>query len=631
MTEQVLLGDEAVGLGALHAGVSFAYGYPGTPSTEIIEYMQDVLEKGTAGLFSGTGEAGLASGADSAAAATSPATPEAAAEAESGATAGAETDVEPDPKALWCSNEKTALESAVGVSALGRRVLVTMKHVGLNVAADPFMNSVLMKIKGGLVIAVADDPGMHSSQNEQDSRWFADFAKVPCLEPADQQEAYLMCRYAFDLSEELHLPVLLKLVTRLSHSRAVVRPEAPRNRNRMEKFTGKTDFMVLPGVSRKNYAEHLKLMDYLGRISDESEFNPLCLGGSERPVDLKAERLSCGEETSKNSVAEAYRAGVAGDRAAPFAVITSGLGRGYYLENLPDLDVTPDHLHVGFYPLPVDKIRRLAGRARRVICIEEGYPYVERLLKGLMPMELQVSGKLDGTVIPSGELNPDNVRVALGLEPLKMHDGAPGALGPGAAGGVSFDLPGRPPQLCQGCPHIDTYRALNEVMEGYEEKLVTSDIGCYTLGFLSPYEAIETSLCMGASIPMARGAAEAGLFPVVATIGDSTFMHSGLTGLADLVGSKLPVTLFILDNHTTAMTGGQDTICSSDRIKEAVLGLGVEPEHCVEFTPLPKHHDENVEVIRREVEYRGVSVIIPRRECVQTLKRSYAKAREEKR
>jgi indolepyruvate ferredoxin oxidoreductase, alpha subunit len=537
--EYVLLGAEAVGMAALHAGVSFAYGYPGTPSTEIIEYMQQVLDTGRVELY--------------------PDSPE------------------PMPRAVWCSNEKTAYEAAVGVSASGRRALVTMKHVGLNVAADPFMNSVLMNIQGGLVLAVADDPGMHSSQNEQDSRWYADYAKIPCLEPRCQQEAYEMTRLAFDLSEQWHVPVMLKLVTRLSHSRAVVKPTSPRARNPLKKFTGKNDFMVLPSISRTAYAEHLKLMETIESYTEQSEFNVLTVGSPQEK---------------------------------PFAVITTGLGGNYYEENSGDLDVTPDHLHIGMYPLPVEKIRSLAKHNTRIICIEEGYPYVERFLAGLLPREQVVSGKLDGTVVPSGELDPDSVRDALGLPPLK-----------GPARTLSIPLPGRPPQLCQGCPHGDTFNALNDALIEFPRSLVTGDIGCYTLGYYSPYETIETTLCMGASITMARGAADAGLDPVVAVLGDSTFMHSGLTGLVDLVSSAVPVTVFILDNSTTAMTGGQNTIVSSDGLKKAVLGLGVEEAHCLEIIPLQKHRAEHAALIKRELSYRGVSVIIAKRECIQTLKK----------
>jgi len=549
----MLLGAEAVGLGALHAGTSFAYGYPGTPSTEIIEYMQGIIAGGASGLADEPGA--------------------------------------PMPRASWCSNEKTAYEAAVGASAVNRRVLVTMKHVGLNVAADPFMNSVLARIQGGLVLAVADDPGMHSSQNEQDSRWFADFARIQCLEPRSQQEAYDMTRLAFDLSELHRVPVMLRLVTRLAHSRATVHPAPARPRNTLRKFADRGDFMVLPAIARKNWKAHLGLYATFEAESDASDYNPLMLAGKGSSLEER--------------------------RARPFAIITSGLGRNYYEENLADLGFAPDHLHLGLYPLPVEKIRALAAGASRIICIEEGYPYAERLLRGLIPGDLTVSGKLDGTVEAAGELTPDNVREALGLAPLPRADAA-----------TAFALPGRPPQLCRGCPHGDTFNALNDALSAYPESLVTSDIGCYSIGYLPPYEAIETSLCMGASIPMARGAADSGYKPVVAVLGDGTFMHSGLTGLADAISARAPVTVIILDNLTTGMTGGQDTVLDSSTLGTLVLGLGVDPEHCVEIVPLPKNREENTMKIRRELDYEGVSVILARRECIQTIARKNRAAKE---
>lgn len=572
MSELVLLGDEAVGLGALHAGASFAYGYPGTPSTEIIEYMQSVIAGHPEFLFQGSKE--------------------------------------PAPRAIWCSNEKTAYEAAVGASLANRRSIVTMKHVGLNVAMDPYMNSVLMNIQGGLVVAVGDDPGMHSSQNEQDSRWLADFAKIPCLEPRNQQEAYEMARYAFELSERYHVPVLIKLVTRLCHSRAVVSPAAPADRRPMRKFGAKDDFMVLPAISRRHYAAHLKTYEELHRLSDASAYNPLAFAGAAGSSGGPASAAAIGATAAQSAAVAAAR------KAKPFAVITTGLGGNYYDENAADLAFSPDRLHIGMYPLPYGRIRELAASASRVICIEEGYPYVERLLKGVMPQALIVSGKLDGTLPPAGELNPDIVRAALGL--------------PAAAAGptASIPLPERPPQLCQGCPHADTMIALKEALAGYPESLVNSDIGCYSLGYLPPYEVAETALCMGASVTMSRGAADSGLTPSVALLGDSTFMHSGLTGLVDAASGKVDMTVIIMDNLTTGMTGGQETIVDSAGIKRAALGCGVDPEHCVEIVPLAKNRELNVSIIKKELEYKGTSVIIARRECIQTLKRKNSKARE---
>jgi indolepyruvate ferredoxin oxidoreductase alpha subunit len=531
MRDLVLLGDEALAMGAMHAGLSAAYGYPGTPSTEIIEFLQRQPDAGSALIAS------------------------------------------------WCANEKTAYEAAVGTSLAGKRALVTMKHVGLNVAADPFINSALLDIHGGLVLAVADDPGMHSSQNEQDSRFFADYARVPCFEPRNQEETYAMTMEAFEVSERFHVPVMVRLTTRLAHSRAVVQVGEGRPPRPLDKSASPTGWILLPNLARQHWERLLRAQGELRRYSEDSPYNTLILPEADRAL----------------------------------GVITTGLGRNYYEENLEELAShlgwKPAHLHIGVYPIPVAKVRELAAHAQRILVIEEGYPLVERQLRGLLPQPWTIEGKENGAVPASGELTPDNVRPALGLP---ERPGMP-YFGPA--------LPGRPPQLCAGCPHRDTFDALNKALQGYEHKLVTSDIGCYTLGFLPPYRAIETCLCMGASVGMARGAAEAGLHPVVATIGDSTFLHSGMTGLVDAVASRANLTLVIMDNSTTAMTGTQPTILPSARFPELIRGLGVDPAHIRVINPLKRHTEENARILREEIEHHGPSVIIALRDCIQTVKK----------
>ena len=526
MPEMVLLGDEALAMGAIDAGVSAAYAYPGTPSSEIMEYLQ-------------------------------------AAAPQYG-----------DFLAEWCSNEKTAYEAAVGVSLVGRRVLVSMKHVGLNVAADPFINSALLAIHGGLVLAVADDPGMHSSQNEQDSRFYADFARIICLEPRTQGEVYAMTREAFEISEAFHIPVMVRLTTRIAHSRAVVQTGERRDQNPVNKSTEKAGWMLLPATARKLWAELLAGQRKFLEYAESSPYNSLELN----------------------------------EKFTDFGVITAGLGWNYYMENRDELPVQPSHLHISVYPLPVQKIRQLAERVERIVVIEEGFSFVERALLGVLPPSVKISGKEDGALPRTGELNPDNVRGILGLEPKQGIDVS------------GIEVPGRPPQLCAGCPHRDSYDALNQALAGFDPKLVTSDIGCYTLGYLPPHQAIETCLCMGASVGMAKGAAQAGFHPVVAVIGDSTFLHSGITPLVDAVASEANMTLLILDNSTTAMTGGQRTILTSSRLEKLVHGLGVDPDHVKLIVPLKKHTEENAGVIRREIGHQGVSVIIALRDCIQTLK-----------
>jgi indolepyruvate ferredoxin oxidoreductase alpha subunit len=526
MPEMVLLGDEALAMGAIDAGISAAYAYPGTPSSEIMEYLRTVAP--------GYG----------------------------------------DFVAEWCSNEKTAYEAAVGASLVGRRVLVSMKHVGLNVAADPFINSALLAIHGGLVLAVADDPGMHSSQNEQDSRFYADFARIICLEPRTQAEVYEMTREAFDLSERFHIPVMVRLTTRIAHSRAVVQSGGRRDQNRLNKSTEKAGWMLLPATARKLWADLLSRQPTFLDYTENSQYNSLELNQD----------------------------------FTDYGVITAGLGWNYYMENRDELPVRPSHLHISAYPIPVNRVRKLAEHVRRIVVIEEGFSFVERALLGILPQALPISGKEDGGLPRTGELTPDNVRGILGLEPKAGINTS------------AVQIPGRPPQLCAGCPHRDSYDALNQALAGFEQKIVTSDIGCYTLGYLPPYQAIETCLCMGASVGMAKGAAEAGYHPVVAVIGDSTFLHSGITPLVDAVASGANMTLLILDNSTTAMTGGQPTILSSSRLEKLVLGLGVEADHVKLIIPLKKHTEENTAVIRKEIEYQGVSVIIALRDCIQTLK-----------
>ncbi|MDR0624175.1 MAG: indolepyruvate ferredoxin oxidoreductase subunit alpha [Treponema sp.] len=549
MTTPALLGDEAVALGALHAGVSAAYGYPGTPSTEILEYLIAEYDR-----------------------------------ARNAGTGG--------PVARWCTNEKTALEAGLGVSFSGRRAIITMKHVGLNVAADPFVNGALLGIKGGLVIVAADDPGMHSSQNEQDSRFYAAFALVPCLEPRHQQEAYDMTREAFELSEKFHIPVLLRLSTRLSHARAAVVPAPPRSPNPLGRTTDTSQWMLLPAHARRNYA---------ALIEKQGALNEWSAGHRANKLELPA-----------------------GGTGEDLAVITAGLGGNYYEENFDDFvrrrdGKAPPRLHIGAYPLPVESIRRLCAGAKQVLVIEEGQPFIEERLRGILPPAIQVSGKLDGAVNRTGELDPDKVRKSLGLPPR------PGVLDSGSL--KLPPLPGRPPQLCAGCPHGDSYETINRAVAeldpapGHPSAAVLSDIGCYSLGAAPPYSAIESIVCMGASVGMAKGAADSGIPYAVAVIGDSTFLHSGITGLIDAAAANTPMTLIILDNSIVAMTGCQETMIPSAKLPALILGAGVPPEHLLELEAKKQLVEENTARLKQEMEYRGLSVVIFRRECLEAFRK----------
>jgi len=531
--ERLLMGDEAVALGAVHAGLTVAYAYPGTPSTEAFEFLMRYAEK------------------------------------------------HGHPKASWCANEKTAYEQALGVSMVGRRSMVVMKHVGLNVAADPFMNSAIVAVHGGLVVVVADDPGMHSSQNEQDSRVYADFARIVCFEPANPQEAYDMTREAFEVSERFHIPVMVRLVTRLAHSRSIVSARQSKAEKPLDKDKDPTSWTLLPNHARRLWRQLLDIQPDLLVNAEASRFNSLELSDDDRGL----------------------------------GVITTGIARGYYLEILSRLEYVPSHLHIGTYPVPVSQVRALAEKTERILVLEEGYPVVERQLRGLLPTPIEIDGRESAALPLDGELTPGAVGEALGLprpESIEVE---------------AWDLPARPPQLCPGCPHRDAYTAMQLALAGYELSIVNADIGCYTLGALAPFSAIESCVCMGAAVGMAKGAADAGLHPVVAVIGDSTFLHSGVTPLMDAVAAEADMTLVILDNETIAMTGAQQTILPSARLEQVVLGVGVDPAHCHVVEARPNKVEEMAAVIKTELDHHGLSVVIAVRECIEAARRRKAEER----
>lgn len=519
----LLLGDEAIAQGAIDAGASGFYAYPGTPSTEIMEYVQHSKE------------------------------------AEEG-----------NIHRQWSANEKTAVESALGMSYAGKRTVACMKHVGVNVAADPFVNSGVTGANGGLIVVAADDPSMHSSQNEQDSRFFANFTLIPCLEPANQQEAYDMMFYGMDFSEKYKTPLLMRITTRLAHSRSGVVLKTKRPQNSLKLPEDGRQFVLLPSISRKRYKLLLEAQKNFVEESENSPFN----------VYTDAADKSLG-------------------------IIACGIGYNYYMENFPSGSPHPV-LKIGQYPAPRKLIERMAKECKTLLVIEEGMPLLEENLRGFMNAPLEIKGRLDGTLPRDGELNPNLIRIGLGLSDNTGND-------------VPQIVKPRPPAMCTGCSHIDTYKALIETVKNvYGDGHVFSDIGCYTLGAYPPYEIINSCVDMGASVTMAKGAADAGLFPAIAVIGDSTFTHSGMTGLLDAVIENTNMILFILDNSTTAMTGGQKSHAFG-KLKDICIGLGVNPEHVREVVPLPKNHTELVNIIKEELEYKGLSVIIPTRECIQTI------------
>jgi indolepyruvate ferredoxin oxidoreductase alpha subunit len=527
MKTEILLGDEAVALGAIHAGLTAAYSYPGTPASEIMEYLIKAAAEKTSFIAS------------------------------------------------WSVNEKVAYEEALGVSFAGRRALVSMKHVGLNVAADPFMNSALTGSNGGLVVVVADDPSMHSSQNEQDSRYYAQFAKIVCFEPSNHQEAYDMTRLAFDLSEALGLPVMVRLVTRLSHSRSIVQPAETRGQNDLRHGLSR-DWTLLPVNARRRFKELLEKQPQMVELSEGSVFNALELNLQNRT----------------------------------FGVIASGIAYNYVKENIREMKNPPSTLKISSYPIPGKMVGRLFDHVKTVLVAEEGYPFIEGTVGGLFGVPGKtLLGKLSGHLPASGELSPEIVRPALGMKPREKLD----------CGGLK--LAARPPQLCAGCPHADTFNALNKALREFPGGNVFSDIGCYTLGAYPPYNAVQTCVCMGASVSMAKGGAEAGIRPSVAVIGDSTFGHSGLTPLLEAAAADTDMTVFILDNSTVAMTGGQPSFASGERLLRVVEGLGVVKEHIRVIEPLPKNLEKNAGIIKEEIEHRGLSVIVAARECLEEAKK----------
>lgn len=525
MGKHLFLGDEAIAQAAIDAGLSGVYAYPGTPSTEITEYIQNSAIAKERGIH-----------------------------------------------CHWSANEKTAMEAALGMSYAGKRSLCCMKHVGMNVAADCFMNAAISGINGGMLIVTADDPSMHSSQNEQDNRYYGHFAMIPMLEPSSQQEAYNMVYEGFALSEALGYPILLRITTRMAHSRAGVTTRESKSENPLQTpADGRQRYILLPAIARKRFRALIEAQERFEAVSEESVYNQYFDGPDKR-----------------------------------LGIITTGIAFNYLSENYPEGFPHPV-LKICQYPLPQKQISQLVEACDEILVLEEGYPFVEEQLKGVLSLGIRVHGRLDGTLQRDGELTPDAVGKALG-KPITRYYAIPEI------------VEQRPPALCQGCGHRDVYEALNEVLTAYADAKVFGDIGCYTLGALPPFRAIDTCIDMGSSITMAKGAADAGVFPTVSVIGDSTFTHSGMTGLLDCVNENTNITIVISDNETTAMTGGQDS-AGTGRLESICAGIGVDPAHIRVMIPLKKNYEEMKAIIREEIEYRGVSVLIPRRECIQTLTR----------
>ncbi len=510
----LLSGNEGIARGAYESGVKVAAAYPGTPSTEILESL------GTYSL----------------------------------------SHVE------WSPNEKVALETAMGAAFGGARALAVMKHVGVNVAADPLFTLSYTGLRGGLVLVTADDPEMHSSQNEQDNRHYARFAKVPMLEPSDSQEAKDFTRLAFELSERFDTPVMLRTTTRVSHSKSIVHlaePSGPATRPKLAKDPVK--YVMLPANARKRHPVVEKRMEDLGRFAET----------------LPENRIEWGEKK--------------------VGIITSGISYEYAKEVMPEASFLKLAM---VYPLPKEMIKSFASQVEKLFVVEELDPFIEEQVRAL---GIEVAGKSGFPLC--GELNPSLVAQGLKNLPSSSREQA------------SPKLPARPPIMCPGCPHRGVFSVLNKL-----KLFVTGDIGCYTLGFLPPLSAIDTCVCMGASIGHAMGLdkalGEEALGRVVAVIGDSTFLHSGITGLLNVVYNRGAVTVIILDNHTTAMTGRQDhpgtgfTLnggeASQVNLVKLAKALGVKNVKVVN----PYDLAATERVIKREVRRAEPSVIISRAPCV---------------
>lgn len=509
--KKILLGNEAFARGAYEAGVRVVASYPGTPSTEVTE----------------------------------------------NAAKYDEMYVE------WAPNEKVALEVAVGASVGGARALSCMKHVGLNVAADPLFTASYTGVNGGLVVLVADDPGMHSSQNEQDSRFYARSAHLPMLEPSDSKEAKEFMAFAYDLSEKYDTPVLMRSNTRVSHSRGVVdlgeRTEVPLKEYKKDI----QKYVMMPGMAK---GRHIVVERRMKKLAEDANVFPV------NRVEMADTKIG---------------------------VITSGTCYNYVKEALPNASV----LKLGMvYPLPMDVVREFASQVETLYVVEELEPFFENQLKA---NGISVIGKEIFTV--QGEYSTNMIRQKIGGEQIEYLK--------------EENVPGRPPVLCPGCPHRAVFYTLHKL-----GLTVCGDIGCYTLGSLPPLGAIDTCLCMGGSISMSIGMEKARgqefAQNMVSIIGDSTFLHSGITGLIDMVYNKATGTVIIVDNSTTGMTGHQDHAMTGKDAKgnpapqicleELLHAVGVKNVVVVD----PFELDEFQRVVKEETARREVSVIVARRPCM---------------
>lgn len=522
-------GNEAIARGAYEAGVTVAAGYPGTPSTEILE----------------------------------------------------ELALYDEVYAEWAPNEKVAFEVGIGASIAGARVLVTMKQVGLNVAADPLFTFSYTGVNGGLVFINADDPQLHSSQNEQDNRHYARAAKVPMLEPADSGEAKSMLVKGYEISERFDTPVMLRVTTRISHSKSIVEQSARANvpNKPYEKRFDK--YVMLPGNGAKRHVFVEERLGKLAAMNDAGDLNTVIKGSPD------------------------------------VGIISAGAAHTYALEVFP----LASHLKLGMtYPFPEETIRKFARTVKKLFVVEELDPFLEEQIKAL---GLEVKGKDCLPII--GELNPAIVYYGLLAAYPSIKNLAKPGLGEALRvsdkmSGSYADTPMRPPVMCAGCPHRAVYYVLKRL-----RAIVNGDIGCYTLGALPPLSMLDTQLCMGTGVSVVHGFGKADPAfkkKAVGVVGDSTFIHSGITGLINIVYNGGLNTVIILDNRITAMTGRQHHPATGRTLKgtpayelkfeDLAKAIGVESVATVD-----PYDVENMEkVIKEEMAREATSLIIARRPCI---------------
>jgi indolepyruvate ferredoxin oxidoreductase alpha subunit len=525
--KKLLSGNEAIARGAYEYGVKVAAGYPGTPSTEILENLAKYD-----GVY-----------------------------------------VE------WSPNEKVALEVAIGASLTGIRTMATMKHVGLNVASDPLMTSSYTGTEGGLVVVVADDPGMHSSQNEQDSRNYARFAKVPLFEPSDSNEAKRFIKEALNVSEKFDTPALLRSTTRISHSKGVVEINDRSFKDRVPHYNRNPEkYLMVPAYARKRrlYIEERtkKLLEYANSFRENKFW-------------IKDPRLG---------------------------IITSGISYQYVMEAFPDASVLKIALS---YPFPDALIRSFASEVEKILVVEELDDFMAEHIRSL---GIQTIG--DGLIPRIGELSPDILKRArdrleagTGSYSFSSEDKKEAKQEDGE---TDSPLPARPPVLCPGCGHRTVFYVLKKF-----KPVIIGDIGCYALGGLSPLDSMDAIICMGAGISSAMGVAKSGLKrPVVGIVGDSTFFHSGITGLLDIGYNRGNLTVIVLDNRVTAMTGHQEhpgtgvTLSGETTYRASIekFGLAAGFQRIKVFDPY--NLEETKKVIKTELECGEPSLLISRRPCV---------------